>query len=152
MIIGKRGNCFNFAFNSYILYKECNKGKKVLPSIVQSISESLLKRKSCSAMASTIFKPSFQSTISQAKLFRFFAFIFRIVGIECKISTNFHCFTFIGETTRYSAKYYILFLRLKKITIYCIFLLTTTRWSGMIHLVAVGLPIRKERKRKIRQI
>lgn len=40
------------------------------------------------------------------------------------------------ETTRYCRKYYILFWVLKKITISCIFLLTTTRWSGMISLVS----------------
>ena len=38
------------------------------------------------------------------------------------------------ETARYSVKYYILFLFLNKITISCIFLLTTISWSGMIFL------------------
>ena len=52
----------------------------------------------------------------------------------------------ICEKTRYCVKYNILFLPLKKITIYCIFLLTTTKWSGMIFLVAVRLPIKKIKK------
>ena len=70
---------------------KCNKDEKVcLPYLVplvrstlnvgcpegiaQNIPGSLLKQKSRSAMASTIFKSSFHCAISQSKLFRFVAF------------------------------------------------------------------------------